>query len=84
MSSTKKGKGKKKGKKNGVTASRNVNVKGLGDEVEALVLGQEEEEMEEEMEEEEGAALSGEEFKGFVSPVMMSPTGSVVGGEDEE
>lgn len=80
MSGTKKGKGKRKGKKNRVTASRHVNIQGLGDEVGALILGEETEIVEEE----KGSALSEEGFHGFESPVMMSPMGSVVGGEDED
>ena len=78
--------GRKKGKgmKNGATKPR-VTVEGLGDEVGALELGKAEEEMEEDR---EGALLEQEYegFEGFMSPVMLSPTGSVVdsGEEDEE
>ena len=38
------------------------------------------------MEEGEGIVLLGEEqeFKGFLTPIFMSPTGSVVGEENEE
>ena len=72
------------GKKHGATAGQSVTTEGLGDDVGALGLG-EDEEVEKEMEEEDGGVLLEEEFEGFESPAMMSPVGSVVGdGEEDE
>ena len=90
----KKRKGKTIGKKQRATATQNVSVEGLGDDVGAWGLGEEEEteeEMEGEKEEEmekEGGGVSLEEsyegFEGFASPVMMSPTGSVLSNGEVE
>lgn len=81
MVGKKKRKGKMMGKKQRATADQSVNVEGLRDEVDALGLG------EEEMEDQDGGVWleDEQEFEGFESPVMMSPTGSVIGeGQEEE
>ena len=80
---TKSKKGKKKGKKGkqpGATAARSVTMEGLRDDVGDLNLGGEEE-----MEEGEASYTLEEGFRGFDSPLMLSPTGSVVcEGEEED
>lgn len=69
----------KKGKQPGATAACSVTMEGLGDDVGDLNLDDEKE-----MEEEEGSYTLEEGFRGFDSPVMLSPTGSVVCEGDEE
>ena len=67
------------GTKHRAKADQTVSVEGLGDEINALRLG------DEEMEEEKGGGLlKGEAFEGFETPVMMSPVGSVVGNDEEK
>ncbi|CAD6578575.1 MAG: hypothetical protein ASARMPRED_008766 [Alectoria sarmentosa] len=76
---SKKEKRGKNGKKQGATARQSFIVEGLGDDVGALGLGEEEE-----MEEEEGGVLLKEVLVGFESPALMSPAGSVEGDEEDE
>lgn len=75
VAAKKKGKMKMTGKTQGTTAGQSDDIEGLGDDVEGLRLG-EEDEMEEEG---EGGVLSKEESEELRSPTMMYPTGSVVG-----
>ena len=91
IKSKKKRKRGKNAKKQGATAGVDVNNEGLGDDVGWMALGEEEEtveemegEKEEETKKEGGGVLLEERYEGFDSPVMMSPTGSVVSDGEVE
>lgn len=80
IKSKKKEKKRKNAQGQGTTAGRRFDDEAIRNGIEALNLGEETETVEEE----KGSALSEEGFQGFNSPIMMSPTGPVVGGEDED
>lgn len=80
IKSKKNKKKRKNAQKQGTTTDQRLDDEAIRDGVGALSLGEEAEIVEEEKD----SALSGEEYEGFVSLVMMSLTGLVVGGEDEE